>query len=226
MKTETEIAQLWKKLKLERIDFNFSCGGDSMNDTDMEFIVGKNDLLDRNDLNDEDKKIYDEIHDFFDSQIYNEVNFYVNSDGHYMGEQGVVMIELNDDEDSFTYSKDAESEWSERVTKKTSVKLTDEEIAFVKEYVSNINGEERDCNFNYKKDFIMTDKHEELIKNIEEEIIDCAEDFTPEYDGEMQDYFTFSTDNDENSENDVEIEGNNVSLYVSKDFYVFTPSED
>ena len=40
-----------------------------------------------------------ELEDYSDGEIYNQVEFYVNSDGHYQGESGVVRIELNGEED-------------------------------------------------------------------------------------------------------------------------------
>ena len=40
MKNEKEIIQLWKELQITHIDFEFSCGGDSMNDTTLNIHKG------------------------------------------------------------------------------------------------------------------------------------------------------------------------------------------
>ena len=209
---ETEIVNLWKELNIDHVNFNFSCGGDSMNDTDIEIFDKEGELVENQ-----------ELVNYFDRVVYNRVDFYVNSDGHYMGESGTVEITLNEDEDDFYYSKNAQSEWSEHFTGQTIVKLTDEETAFVSEFVDNINGGGDGFTINYKKDFIVTDRQEKLVAELEEKINEVAYNFEPENaQGEASDWITYTT-NEDNEE--LTLEGNELTLSVSREYYVYTESE-
>lgn len=212
MKDEKEIAKLWKELNIDHINFNFNCGGDSMNDTDIE-IFDKNYNLVEN----------QELADYFDREVYNRVDFYVNSDGHYLGESGVVVITLDDEGEGFYYSKDAQSEWSEHFTGQAIVTLTDEETAFVREFVDNINGGDEGVTINYKKDFIVTDKQEKLVAELEEKINEVAYDFEPENaEGEASDWVRYTTNEDDE---ELTLEGNELTLNVEKEYYVYRDSE-
>lgn len=209
---EKEIVNLWKELNIDHVNFNFSCGGDSMNDTDIEIFDKEGELVENQ-----------ELVNYFDRVVYNRVDFYVNSDGHYIGESGTVEITLNEDEDDFYYSKNAQSEWSEHFTGQTIVKLTDEETAFVSEFVDNINGGDGGLTINYKKDFIVTDSQEKLVAELEEKIYKVAYNFEPENaQGEASDWLTYTT-NEDNEE--LTLEGNKLTLSVSREYYVYTESE-
>ena len=102
-----KIIKLWKELGVTHIDFEFCCGGDSMNDTTLNIHKG-DEIIENN-----------ELETFFDNEVYKRVEFYVNSDGHYQGESGNVLIELNDEGDDFNFMKSAQSEWCERKTRST-----------------------------------------------------------------------------------------------------------
>jgi len=209
---EKEIVNLWKELNIDHVNFNFSCGGDSMNETDIEIFDKEGELVENQ-----------ELVNYFDRVVYNRVDFYVNSDGHYMGESGTVEITLNEDEDDFYYSKNAQSEWSEHFTGQAIVTLTDEETAFVSEFVDNINGGGDGFTINYKKDFIVTDSQEKLVAELEEKINKVAYDFEPENaQGEASDWITYTT-NEDNEE--LTLEGNELTLSLSREYYVYTESE-
>jgi len=183
-----EIIKVWKELNVSYIDFNFNCGGDSMNDVDILIYDDKGTEIGSQ-----------ELKDYFDEETYKQVEFYVNSDGHYQGEAGVVRIELaeDDDEPYFTYSKEAESEWNENVESVINIPLTDEEFLFIKNNVSRISGEERDINIVYTKDIILNDEKEKLVDELENKILDIVDDFTPELEeGELMEYYTFETNDD------------------------------
>ena len=109
-----EIIKIWKEKNIDHINFNFSCGGDSMNDTSIEIFDKEGELVQDG-----------ELESYFDDQTYKNVEFYVNSDGHYQGEFGVVEITLNDEEDDFEYSKSASSEWNETCDNEVEIELTD-----------------------------------------------------------------------------------------------------
>jgi len=212
MKDEKEIAKLWKELNIAHINFNFNCGGDSMNETDIEIFDTEGKLVENQ-----------ELADYFDQEVYNRVDFYVNSDGHYLGESGVVVITLDDEGEGFYYSKDAQSEWSERFTGQAIVTLTDEETAFVLEFVDNINGGDDGFTINYKKDFIVTDSQEELVAELEEKINEVAYGFEPEdAEGEANDWVRYTTNEDDE---ELTLEGNELTLNVEKEYYVYRDSE-
>lgn len=217
MESVEKIIQLWKELEITHIDFEFTCGGDSMNDTTLNIHKG-------------DEVIENEtISTYFDRVVYDRVEFYVNSDGHYMGENGNVLIELNDEGDDFDYMKSAQSEWCERMESDVEVELTDEEVAFVNEFVRNINGgESEQANLNYKKDFIITDKRKELIDSIAKKVDDACGGFTPEFegDGDLSDWYSFTTNEDDMSDSEIVFRGNKMVVNVSNEYYVYQDSND
>jgi len=211
MSTE-EIIKIWEEHEIIQVRFEFYCGGDSMGETTFHFDTDTDEEL--------PSKVVSELESYFDDEVYRNVEFYEASDGHYMGECGNVYIELNQKEDGFYYMKSSESEWNESVDNDIIIKLSDEETKFIRDNVSNINGGYDDStNFNYSRDFIITDKLEELIKNLTERIDNIMESYTPEdYDGELQEWYQFSTDFDNkdfiNSDGDLVIPiSNNVTIF-------------
>ena len=186
-----EAVSEWKKLGIESANMEFSCGGDSMNDYSFVFYTKNTTPGGTENIEVESE----ELVSFFDTQIFDDVEFYVNSDGHYIGESGNVVITLNDDEDGFSYDKEAESEWSESYEETIHIKLSKEEIEFVKNKVLNINGgQDGGATFNYKVDCIITDEEEEIIEVLGKRLeTDCEEYEFEEVEGEQEDWFTWST---------------------------------
>ena len=208
----------WKELNVDRVVLTFNCGGDSMGDMDWE-VFGANDQR----IEDED------LISYFDSVIFDKVEFYVNSDGHYIGESGTVTILLEDDmeaEQDFIYNKEAYSDYSESHQSEVLIELEDKEVAYIKEYVRDINGgaDER-VNFNYSKDFIMTDEMSELEDSISEKIGECTSEFIPkdiEEDGELEDWYNFNTDDFD----PIEFEGNSIKVTINNSVTVQRYNED
>ena len=87
MQTNEAIA-LWKELGITSATMEFSCGGDSMNDYHFNFYNSENKQVENGELD-----------SFFDDEVFREVEFYVNSDGHYIGEFGSVEITLDEDDE-------------------------------------------------------------------------------------------------------------------------------
>ena len=201
------IIKIWKEKNIDHVNFNFSCGGDSMNDTSIEIFDKEGNLV-------EDS----ELKTYFDDQTYKNVGFYENSDGHYQGEFGVVTITLNDEEDDFEYSKSSSTEWSESSVNEAEIELSDKEANFVANYVLNINGGEDDIQTNYKKDFILTNEQEETLKGLEEKISEFAQYYTPkDVEGEMNEWHTYTT-NEEGEE--LKLVGNMLTLSITNSFDV------
>jgi hypothetical protein len=203
------IIKRWKELNLENAVLDFNCGGDSMGDTT--WYLKNNEGVDVND---------EEIESWLDDEVYKRVEFYVNSDGHYNGEFGTVTVELENDE-TFTFSKSSQSEWTENVQNDIFIELTNDEIDFINKNVSNINGSnDSDLVFNYKSDFIMTDKLEEVSNGLSKKIDDAVMGYSPDIDdeSELQDWYTFTT-NGEGEE--LTIVDNELKIIIDNNFTEF-----
>lgn len=215
----SDLVKKWKEAGVSQAHYEFSCGGDSMNETDLIFYDENESVIDGVDFESE-----------LEDLIYKRVDFYEASDGHYMGESGKVVIYL-DDEDELTFEKESMSEWCEDVTEQILVPLTDEEKAFIDEYVISINDTRWDGAFeNYKKDFILNDKLEATLKSIKSKfntfshkIFDMIED------GEVHDDSTSYT-TDVNEDNTIKYEivdgVTNIVLSVSVEVYIYKDEEN
>jgi hypothetical protein len=204
-----DIIKLWKELKVNYVNFEFTCGGDSMNDTSIQIYDNE-----RNEIQ------CTEISDYIDNEVYNEVEFYVNSDGHYQGESGNVEIRLSDDEEYLEYSKCSQGEYSERVNTVCDVELDEKTIQFIKDKVLNINGDCDNMTLNYKTDCILTDEEEKIVDELEVDLLDVLRGHEPqeEYEGELGEWFNFTT-NEEG--NEIVIVGNCLKVEMSIECTVF-----
>lgn len=189
-----ELIKKWKEYNIEKAEFQFYAGGDSMGDTDLMFY-------------DKDSVEVDVEEDFkgkIEDQIYKNVEFYENSDGHYQGESGTVYIELEEDE--LQYTKDAQSEYSVSYSDTIKIELTKEEHDFVVEHISDVADDDVDnIYFLYSKDFYMTDEMEAIEKSIASKMYEAYQDHEFEHtddDGDTGDYVTIS-DLDVHSENKI-----------------------
>jgi hypothetical protein len=203
--------KLWKEKKIMHCEMEFSCGGDSMNDYTFRYFTEDDSF--------EDAELTD---GYFDDSVYKNINFYVNSDGHYMGEQGVVQIVLEEGDEDFTYSKTAQSEWNETIENELLIQLTDEQAEFIRKNVSDINGGyDEGVNINYSRSFIMTDREEELQKELELLIEGDATNFEPDTDEELQEWYRF-----ESGESISINENNQLLIIMRNETYVYTDSEE
>lgn len=209
----------WKELNVDRVVLTFNCGGDSMGDMDWAVFDTDDNIIEDEDLT-----------SYFDNEVFNRVDFYVNSDGHYIGEAGTVTIglELEDEdiEQDFIYNKEAYSDYSESLQNEMLIELTDAEVAYIKEYVRDINGGgSEDVNINYSKDFIMTDEMSELEDSIGQKINDSTSQYVPEdieEGGHLEDWYNFNTDDF----NPIEFEGNSIKVVINNSASVQRYSED
>ena len=217
MSEEKKIIELWKENGVESINFEFDCGGDYMGETTLNILDKKGELIECK-----------EIEDYFDRKIYDNVEFYVNSDGHYMGERGNVYVYLEEEdkeEPYFSYSKSSMEEYNEREEFDVMIELSDEEIEYISLYVNNINtswGD--DVNFNYGTDFIKTDRHEELEKSIGEKLTKFYNEYEPEVQGELSGSGDMSLNTNE-EENVITIEGNKLQVTLFYESYVYKEGE-
>lgn len=206
---DKEVIQIWKDKKISYAEFVYSCGGDSMGNTELIFYGKSGDEVSAG----------DELEAHFDDVVYDNVNFYVNSDGHYMGESGVIHIELEDD--CFTYSKNAQAEWSESIDTTLEFELTNEQAEFIRNNISELSGGEGEfTSFNYSRDFILTDEDEDIEKEIGELIDNKCSGFEPDVKHELQDWYNYRAE-------DIEVGSDNIlSVTITNSMYVYTESED
>lgn len=174
----------WLEKGVDRAEFEFSCGGDSMNDTSLVFF----------DKEDKEVIMSNESRETLDNDIYSNVEFYVNSDGHYQGEHGTVLVEFNVEENEFNYSKSATEEWSESFTDIIKLEITPELHKFCKEYVLEISGESDFLDIEYAKDFYINSEKYKMLEDIQEIINKAIDDHEPEDTsaGELEDYVSMS----------------------------------
>jgi hypothetical protein len=191
--TITEAVSEWKRLGIDNANMEFSCGGDSMSDYSFTFYTKNKSAVTGRPENIEVES--EALISFFDLQIFDDVEFYVNSDGHYIGESGNVVITLNDDEDGFEYDKQSQSEWSESYEETIHIRLSNSEVEFIKNKILNINGgQDGDATFNYKIDCVITDEEEELIETLGKRLENECETYEfQDVEGEEEDWFTWST---------------------------------
>jgi hypothetical protein len=186
--TREEAVALWKEQKIERAEMEFYCGGDEMGDYSFTYYDAENEEVECKELD-----VY------FDEEVFKKIDFYVNSDGHYMGESGNVHItlddlELDDAEIDFDYVKNAQSEWNESLTNTLEIELNEEQINFLKEFVRNIiGGSDEFTQFNYSKDFIMTNEHERIEKEIGTIIDNVTTDYEPDTENEVGEWFNYES---------------------------------
>lgn len=204
---EKSVHQLWRELGISHANFEFSCGGDSMNDTTLT-LIGE----DGEEINNA------EIEAYIDNEVYNNVEFYVNSDGHYQGESGTVEITLDESGEEFEYSKSSQSEWEEPYSSEIKIGLDDKDIEFIKAKVLNINGSSDEFVVNYKEDCILTDEEEELAEALESKMQDVLSHFQPEPDNVVQGWYTFTT-NVEGK--DITFEGNEINVTITNNVYEY-----
>jgi len=215
MQTNEAIA-LWKELGITTANMEFSCGGDSMNDYHFSFY------------NSENKEVQSgELESFFDDDVFKRVEFYVNSDGHYIGESGNVSIELSEDEENpdFVYYKNAQAEWSESFTDEVAVELTEKEVEFVRSKVLNLVGSQDGDAINYKGDCILNNEEEQISDTISQKISDVVMNHEFENaEGEEEEWFQYNTD-EVNSDVLPKIVGNTLFVSLTRQFLVYTDSE-
>ena len=215
-----EIIKKWNEANISYAEFQFSCGGDSMNDTSLSFY-------------DVDGNVVDEsgnLESYFEDEVYKNVQFYEASDGHYIGESGYVRIELSDEGDEFYYTKSAEAEWSENKSGEVLVPITDEEFKILDEYILGMaNSSWNGASVDYKKDFILTDELEVAIKDLQEKFENHSYDFQPETKGEVEDEsHRFNTTNEDTMQMEfVYVDDvRHLKLFVECNCIEYTDSED
>jgi len=219
---EKNIIDKWKEANIHHAVFQFSCGGDSMNETSLTFHNEDGDLISEG---------VSELESYFNDEVYRQVNFYEASDGHYMGESGNVAIELDDD--AFVYSKSSQSEWCERITQTFDCPLTQDEFDLFDKYIANMRYVSWDGRgVDYKTDFILTNEFEAKIQALHEKFYDLAENKV-EYEGggdvneDGYEYSTTDFDNEDQTPEFLMIDGvHHIKVHCTIEVYEYRDDED
>ena len=155
----SEVLKIWADNGIVEAKTQYSCGGDSMGDMVTFFYTENGEINLGN--------IQDEVSDFHENEMFKEVEFYVNSDGYYMGESGSVITSLNDERDNFDYEKvDAEYEYSESLNETHYIQLSNEEIEVLTKFVHSISCLDGAFNVEYLGDAILSDKDIQIIDTL------------------------------------------------------------
>jgi hypothetical protein len=195
--------------------FEFSCGGDSMNETELNFYDkdGK-----RVDLGRDPDNLSGAVND----EVYESVTFYECSDGHYLGESGEVRISMGDD-GVLEYTKSATSEFSEWVTEVVEFTINKDVRDRVLRVVENISGDTHGhWDINYKEDCILDDADIDAINSFVKSIQEADVDYDIELgidmniDGESEEE-NFQFDSSEQSDEGFLSVKFNKNFYLSKD---------
>jgi len=181
-----KVIKLWRELNLTRIVYNFDCGGDSMGETEMHiFQEGVGEIENK------------DIREFFEEEIYNRVDFYVNSDGEYHGESGTVTITLDKDDSTFNYEKNATGEFTEHLASNFSIKASKKEIRLLINTEITIEGDESEGRISYEKDVALSAQEDKLLQKLAERVYEEVSEHDPDgidKEGTLEDYFSFATD--------------------------------
>ena len=223
-KIEIRSLELWKAYKIDHADFEFSCGGDSMNETELFFynsngekIEGKTKIA---------QEELSELEELINEKVYANVQFYEASDGHYQGETGTVEVKLND-EDAFEFSKSAEAEYNESYTEEADFELTQEQADFIREYVSGIfSDDSSQAEIRYKKDLVLTAERKQLVNTFLDDMHQFASDYQfSNAEGEELEFLMYHTGN-EIDDTEIEIDKNNMlKLSITRTFVQYQPSD-
>ena len=190
-----KLIKKWKEYKIEKAEFEFYAGGDSMGNTDLYFY----------DKDDKTINVDDDFKQEVENDIYNNVDFYETSDGHYEGEAGTVTVTLEKDEgeEYLNFSKDAQAQYNNSYTDNVTAELTKEEINYIKD---NIDGFEDsyEMTFSYSRDLFVSSKMEQIEQNIVSKIKQACDEHEVEYNGngEVQEMDEYNLSN-------LEVLGNN-----------------
>jgi len=141
---EQKLIELWKQFDIMEAIFDFSCGGDSMNDTDLHILNSNAEEINNK-----------EFRELLEDYIYDNVSFYVNSNGSYIGEYGKVDVVLENDKLNCYKTALSEHYNSDTYTINFPKNLI-EKYNDIFEYILNIRGTYDDRIINYSKDFILT----------------------------------------------------------------------
>lgn len=217
--TNSEAIQIWQKNSIFNAVIHYDCGGDSMGDMTTVFHGEKGEITfdDSTDLA-----------DYLETLSFEKVVYYVNSDGHYMGESGTVEIFLDEEmgEPDFDFTKLAEYEYSESEECEIWVELTDNEVTTLKKFVLSIMAENDNYQFDYIGDSIISSEELEILNKIAYKIIEKTDLYWQENEFLFEEcnnsiWATFEDFFDTNPEDEMIFEENKLKIFGRFEGYVY-----
>lgn len=164
------IVYAWQSYGIESIDCKFNCGGDCMSKIEysVNLASGEEPGID----------IWTYIDErYLENLVYKHIEFYVNGDGHFLGEFGTVVITLVKADDNYVldFVKHSESEWESVFSADTEdvFKPDHDEYAMARFAAENVEraqvgGWDRGYNCEFRHDCMMPEGfHEWLEKKME-----------------------------------------------------------
>ncbi len=161
-KEEAAIISLFESNTVDLIQVDFQAGGDSVNLVEVEGMYCNS------------KEVVLNTSDFADTIIelvYDNVSFYETSDGHYMGESGIIAITY--EAGKLTYEKEAQYEYSEHYSKECELEISKKEALFYNSYIENIYAyevnslvEKEDFKVQFKNNFFLNTENVKLLDSI------------------------------------------------------------
>jgi hypothetical protein len=157
--------ELFKQHNVSQVVIEFDAGGDQVNTLDISQIVDEN----QNDIT--TPKLIKEFEGLID-MCFGRVDFYANSDGHYQGEYGQIIVEVitENGEEDLEFSKYSTSTYNETHEENFEAEkvLSPNLIDFCKENVEGIllDSDSVKVVANYSKDIILTKEIEKILEEI------------------------------------------------------------
>lgn len=214
-----ELLKIWKQQNIKKAIVTFACGGDSMNDIEVHELECIDGSIPKQ------NEAIEFIEGTLPDLVMDSVEFYVNSDGHYMGESGTVEVALNEDGSEFTFDKNASSEWLEEYTEETEYRITEEEATILEKYVDRLsyNRWEGELEIDFKKDGVISDEDMDMITLIGDKIKDLSDEYRhSDSDGEKsEDSVSFETEDPIVMRDD---DGCYVELNITASYYEYKES--
>ena len=204
MYMDEEYVKIWKKHKITHAEFSF----DSLSDVEGDITFYRGDKIIKEKWG---------LSSYLIDDIFQYVDFLEESDRYYTGERGTVTIELyeeDEDEPFFQYTKSSKYLRSEWRGEEILCEITKEQAQFLEEYVSDMSGGEDGREVNYKKDFILTEKIEEMIDKLHEVFLEQVNKWTSKL---LKNYWNIEEIEDESERYEIEditITEENGKFYV------------
>ena len=204
----SEAIKLWKENNISDCIMEFSCGGDYMGDTSFTFYNTKGDVVECD----------DELYTYFNDMVYKHVNFYMSSDGNYIGQHGTVDITLNEEDENkyFDYVKQSLSEWSESDTQTFDISISDAEKKLIEEKLESFSVEDGASTIEYVGDLILSDEETEILELLMNRVTEEAED----YEFKDENRYTKESDGEWYNAEYQEINENSIKIQITRSFYV------
>lgn len=228
----------WKSNRIASASFHFDCGGDSMNQTHWSFTIIDDDGVERD--GGSDFVGLPELEDM----VYDVVEFYECSDGHYLGENGTVYVTLNDEGDDFDLQKNSMEHWSETLEVEERLDINPELGEFIYKNVNTMESNDAwsigrgqdDVLINYKQDCIVTDKEIKMLLELSERLMKmtgCTMERAEEKFGDNYEEISYSENGDDrwrisNGDQEWKDGESKTELLVTfmNEFYTEKPSND